>query len=466
MYSDKKVWQRVRNRILHSGESIHHVALAEGISRVTIRKMLACESPPSYFRQGMQPHNENSAARNVDKQNSGRMADARYRWMEFLYLQERGNLPDTNSFNAKENRGLLECLSGSRGQLRTRVLIVLAKQQGLNQNQIAQILGVSRNTVRTSITKFQERGTAEGLTRREKTRKADDEGLKKVIFELIHEPPSLSGINRTTWKLEDFQRVLALKGFSISLQVIRSILKEAGYRWKAARTVLTSTDPEYREKLANVQRILGNLGEDERFFSIDEFGPFAIKMKAGRMLVPAGIQPTVPQWQKSKGWLILTGALELSRNQVSHFYSRAKNTEEMIRMANVLVDEYKSSSKLYLSWDAASWHLSKKLGIFIDQHNAEADICHRPKIELVPLPASAQFLNVIESIFSGMARAIIHGSDYDSTASAMAAIDRYFVERNQYFRINPKRAGNKIWGLERAPPAFTAFNNCKDPTYR
>jgi hypothetical protein len=29
--------------------------------------------------------------------------------------------------------------------------------------------------------------------------------------------------------------------------------------------------------------------------------------------------------------------------------------------------------------------------------------------------SGAQFLNVIESVFSGMARAIIHNSDYDST---------------------------------------------------
>ena len=40
----------------------------------------------------------------------------------------------------------------------------------------------------------------------------------------------------------------------------------------------------------------------------------------------------VPQYQKSKGWLILTAALELSRNQITHFYSLKKNTEEMIKM--------------------------------------------------------------------------------------------------------------------------------------
>jgi len=45
-------------------------------------------------------------------------------------------------------------------------------------------------------------------------------------------------------------------------------------------------------------------------------------------------------------------------------------------------------------------------------------------LELAPLPASAQFLNVIESVFSGMARAIIHNSDYPSVAAAQEAIVR------------------------------------------
>jgi hypothetical protein len=87
-------------------------------------------------------------------------------------------------------------------------------------------------------------------------------------------------------------------------------------------------------------------------------------------------------------------------------------------------------------------------------------------IELAPLPAGAQFLNVIESIFSGMSRAIIHNSDYPSLGAAKAAIDRYFGERNSHFAENPKRAGSKIWGKELVPGEFSDGQNCKDPAYR
>ena len=87
-------------------------------------------------------------------------------------------------------------------------------------------------------------------------------------------------------------------------------------------------------------------------------------------------------------------------------------------------------------------------------------------VETAPLPSSAQFLNVIESVFSGMARAIIHNSDYKTLDDAKAAVDRYFAERNAHFLQRPRRAGAKIWGREREVAAFSEANNCKDPRYR
>ena len=162
----------------------------------------------------------------------------------------------------------------------------------------------------------------------------------------------------------------------------------------------------------------------------------------------------VPQYQKSKGWLILTAALELSRNQITHFYSLKKNTEEMIKMADLLRAEYRTCRTIYLSWDAASWHISKKLFSHLDEVNQQAIQDGFPIVKTAPLPAGAQFLNVIESVFSGMAKGVIHNSDYPSAEAAKNVIDRYFKERNDFFVRCPKRAGRKIWGQELVPSEF------------
>ena len=191
---------------------------------------------------------------------------------------------------------------------------------------------------------------------------------------------------------------------------MRRVIRSTGFKWRKARVVLTSRDPDYSQKVRRIKQILAGLKNDEAFFSIDEFGPFAVKKKGGRKRVGPNENYVVPQWQESKGWLILTAALELSSNQVTHFYSRKKNTEEMIRMADLLWSRYADRRRLYLSWDAASWHVSKKLKAHLEKLNRSAADRY-PVVEIAPLPAGAQFLNVIESVFSGLARAIIHNSD-------------------------------------------------------
>lgn len=353
---------------------------------------------------------------------------------------------------------------------RKKALILLGKMLGIRVKTLSRTFSTSHDTVVRSWRRFNAMGI-ESISRRcpgPAPTKAADERIKAAVFSIIHSPPSEHNINRTSWKFEDIRNCLYKQGIHVSKNLIGKIIRKAGYKWRRAKTVLTSNDPKYREKLDRIKSILSTLGENDRFCSIDEFGPFAVKIKGGKRLVGPNEYPHVPQFQKSKGWLIVTAALELSQNQVTHFYSRAKNTTEMIKLLEVLLERYKGCNKLYFSWDAASWHASKALyaevkSVNLPDHRAKAQT---PFVELAPLPKSAQFLNVIESVFSGMARAIIHNSDYQSVEQAVAAIDRYFQERNEHFLKYPKRAGKKIWGNETAVSEFSESNNCKDPRRR
>ena len=390
----------------------------------------------------------------------------RQQWLEWMFLLERGQLPPAKRTDDQTRKELIERLKYAKSLQRRKALVILAHQQLFSNITISRCLGISPHSIRIYLQKFQLGGVASLFEPRKSHQKQDDEALKAAVFLVLHEPPSLSNINRTTWKIDDLRRVLADRGFATCKDVIRQIIHRAGYKWKTARTVLTSNDPDYRDKIGKVKFILSNLGAKDRFFSIDEYGPFAIKLIGGRVLSAPDARPTVPQWQRSKGSLIMTAALDLVENQVVHFFSDAKNTEEMIKMAEVLVDRYQDCRKLYLSWDAASWHISKELTKFIGEYNSIAEYADLPQLESIPLPAGAQFLNVIKSVFSGMARAIIHNSNYPSKAEAAAAINRYFMERNHHFHEHPHRAGDKIWRLERTAATFHPSNNCKDPAYR
>ena len=59
----------------------------------------------------------------------------------------------------------------------------------------------------------------------------------------------------------------------------------------------------------------------------------------------------------------------------------------MLKLIERLLVDYAAERTLYLSWDAASWHDSKRLKKYVDKHNSSVSI--GPRLELVPLPASS-----------------------------------------------------------------------------
>jgi len=109
-------------------------------------------------------------------------------------------------------------------------------------------------------------GTTQLFRRREAIGRKDDEQDRQFLFSVLHSPPSTHGINRTSWKMDDLHRVLAENGHRMSDKRIRRTIKTAGFRWRKAKEVLTSTDPDYRAKLDEIENILSNLKEDEAFF--------------------------------------------------------------------------------------------------------------------------------------------------------------------------------------------------------
>ena len=55
--------------------------------------------------------------------------------------------------------------------------------------------------------------------------------------------------------------VMSEMNLPINKKGLRSIIKDAGFRFRKAKKVLTSTDPEYRQKLQAITGILSRLSE-------------------------------------------------------------------------------------------------------------------------------------------------------------------------------------------------------------
>ena len=210
VYQDVRLWNRIRRRILENGESIHHVSKTTLISRPTIRKMLKHEKPVPHIRRMGQVIHE-SKKRDTPPALC-RQEQVKREWMEWLYCLERN--PSEIVGNSLTPPDLLDQLSPSPHSLRKRALAILARRNGFSFHAICEHLGICRNTIKGYIADFDAAGAIRLHQPVQRKRKSDDEGLKRAVFALLHEPPSLSGYNRTTWRMEDLQQALKAKGFA------------------------------------------------------------------------------------------------------------------------------------------------------------------------------------------------------------------------------------------------------------
>ena len=346
--------------------------------------------------------------------------------------------------------------------------VTVLDNRSLIPSEIAKKVELPVDAIRRWITTYNHQGLA-GLNPPRKKRSPGKKGAalerKRVrVLGLIHSRPQAFGINRASWNRASLATAYKQRyEKTISTSTVGRILQKAGYKMKKARRVLSSPDPEYREKVDLVLGTLRNLQPNELFFFIDELGPLRVKKYGGRGFVHENDAHTVPQEQPNKGSVTMSGALNTTTNQVSWLYSSAKDTQAMIDLIEILFNQHPFTSRIYLTWDAASWHKSGLLVEWLDTFNVET--CSSgfgPTIHLVPLPTSSQFLDVIEAVFSGMKKAVVHHSDYQSEGEMKTAISRHFVERNSYFRDNPKRAGKKIWEID----FFQDMENLNSGNYR
>lgn len=382
--------------------------------------------------------------------------------MELLHqktvpLSVRDDIKKVDFILAKDEK-TLEHWRNSKDKQKWEIAVTILENRSMSLKEISKKIERPEKLLRKWIRIFNYFGIA-GVERIMQCNLVRDKNavmLEKVslrttkLMEIIHHKPNYYGINRSSWTLPSLAKVYKEQsGEKLGTTTIFTCLKAAKYTIKKARRVLTSPDPDYREKVEGLLKVLHSLGPDEMLFFIDELGPWMVKNYGGRTYVKENDVRTYPQKQNEKGTISMAGALSATTNQVTWMYIKAKDSSAMIDLVEILFNQHYKMTKLYITWDCASWHGSNALVSWLEDFNAETERSGAgPIIEFIPLPTSSQFLDVIESVFSGMKKGVIHNSDYQSETEMKTAISRYFLERNDYFKENPKRAGKKIWEID------------------
>jgi transposase len=348
---------------------------------------------------------------------------------------------------------LLSYLKHGRARHRKKAATIVARTRGIPNSVTARALHSSVATTRHYFKLYTELGVRELFawnTTRAAPSTAEDRVKTNRILELLHNKPVFYGINRTNWTQPTlFDAYSRSFGETIARTALTRLLRQAGYRWRKARRVLTSPDPCYHEKVELLMTTLHSLTSDEMFFFLDEWGPAQVKKRGGRAYRRHHPATEIPRHQTPKGTVSLVSALCATTNRVTWHFVDTKDSVAMSDLLEILFNQYHSMRRIYVTWDAVAWHNSASLLDALDHFNEiTLQSSNGPILELVPLPTSAQFINVIEGVLSGMTRAVVDNSDYSSTTEMKQAISRHFVERNEHFQNNPRRVGKKIWDLD------------------
>ncbi|MCF8169305.1 MAG: IS630 family transposase [Rhodoferax sp.] len=351
--------------------------------------------------------------------------------------------------SSEETKILLGKIKKGSLRDRKRACTILAREYGLPNRTIASALNSSPSTTREYYISYKNLGISTLFTsnRAKNNDSTKDANRTNRIIELLHQRPSGFGINRTSWSQISIGAAYETQfDEKISRSTIARSLKELRFTWMKAKKILTSPDPNYREKVELLLSKLQTLAHDEQFFFLDELGPLLVKKRGGRTYVLNGTVPNTPRRQISKGSVTLLGALSATTNQVTWIFGESKDSGFIIDLIEILFNQYYDKKAIFITWDAVSWHKSVELMTWLDSFNdTTKKLGKGPVIEIVPLPTSSQFLNVIEGVFSGMMRAVVHNSDYQSEQEMKIAMSRHLCERNSFFVTNPKRVGKRIW---------------------
>lgn len=382
------------------------------------------------------------------------LAEISYGWRAVT-----GKLFTTEFKDPIELNHLLEIVRNGTLLERKKAATILARKSGIPNTITATILHASPKTTRRYFKVYREAGATELFSFSGRPRlgqPAKDAEKTNRILELLHCRPDSIGFNRMNWTQHDLIRAYEARHHeTISRSTLARLIKKAGYGWRKARRVLTSPDPNYQEKMELLVTTLRSLKASEVFLFIDEWGPVQVRKRTGRAYRDKDSVPRIPRHQVPRGTVSLVAALSATTNQTTWMFVTSKDTRSIMDLLEILYNQYHGASKLYVTWDAVAWHNSAALTEWLDDFNEENKrLPAGPVIELVPLPTSAQFLNVIEGVLNGMSRAVIHNSDYKCTEDMKLGISRHFNQRNQHFKDHPKRAGSKIWEMD----AFQELN--------
>lgn len=207
----------------------------------------------------------------------------------------------------------------------------------------------------------------------------------------------------------------------ISATHLARLLGDAGLSFQRTRSWKASPDPDYEAKAARVLDLYAKAPSDGPVICFDQMGPISLRPTHGagwaRHGRPERLRAT---YNRRHGIRYVFGALDVHHDRLrARMRPRRAGTDNLGFMRTIRLC-YRARQRIYWIQDNLSANWTPDIRAFAAAH----------KIELVPTPTYASYLNRIESHFRPIQEFVFNNTDYLDWASAQRALADHITYRN------------------------------------
>jgi transposase len=297
-----------------------------------------------------------------------------------------------------------------------RAQVLLHAADGVSNNDIAVLVGVSRPTVLAWRDEFAQRGLADmGKVASGRGRKPSipQEAIDRIVDLTLHHLPA----GATQWSC----RAMA-EAAGVSPATVQRVWSARGLKPHLVETFKLSTDKRFEEKLVDVvglylnppdQAIVLCMDEKSQIQALDRTQP-SLPLKPGR----AG---TMTHDYKRHGTTTLFAALDVLTGQVIGKCFARHRHDEFLRFLRTIDTSVPRKLQVHLIVDNYGTHTHPDVKAWLAKH---------PRFHLHFTPTSSSWLNLVERWFSDLTTKMIRRGVFRSVDDLVAAIEEFLRVHN------------------------------------
>jgi len=300
-----------------------------------------------------------------------------------------------------------------------RAKIILWSAAGRATTEIAEHLGVVRQTVRRWEKRFLQAGI-QGLEDAPRTGRPaviGPEKIQQIVRKTTQETPP----DATHWSTRSLAIVVEVSASSVS-----RIWRKLRLKPHRVRTFKLSNDPQFAEKVEDVVNLYLHPPADSVVWSADEQCQIqALTRTQASLPCAPGHCATKTHDYKRQGTTTLFAAMNMGSGEVVRTFDPQHRHQEWIQFLGLIEKNTPPDKQIHLIIDNYSAHKHAAVRQWLSEH---------PRFHIHYTPTSGSWLNQVERLFGEVTEKCLRHRSAETVAALEQDIGQYLDRRNE----NPK----------------------------